>query len=462
MRAHPAGPAHADVLSHRDPAGPPAGAAELLVLDPTIWPLTADRDADGRLRVGGIDVVTLAAEHGTPATLFDEADFRRQCAAYRDAYAGFDVYYAGKAFLCRAVARWVAEAGIGIDVCTGGELAVALSAGTAPERIGFHGNAKSSDELEYSVKAGVGRVIVDSFTEIERLARIATALGVTQRVLVRVTVGVEAHTHEFIATAHEDQKFGFSLATGAAVEAVRQVRAAGSLDLVGLHSHIGSQIFDTSGFEVSARRMVRLLAELTAAGGPIAELNLGGGLGIPYVPGDDPADPVQFAGDLRRIVQAECDAVGLPVPRLAVEPGRALAGRAGVTLYEVNTVKDVDGIRTYVSVDGGMSDNIRAALYDAEYTCVLASRASTAAPIRCRVVGRHCESGDIVVRDVWLPADIGPGDLLAVAGTGAYCRSLASNYNHTPRPPVVAVAAGTARPIVRRETIEDLMRTDVG
>ncbi|HEY0359922.1 MAG TPA: diaminopimelate decarboxylase, partial [Mycobacteriales bacterium] len=323
------------------------------------------------------------------------------------------------------------------------------------------GNNKSTVELRRAVECGVGRVVLDSFAEIVRLADIAAEAGVRQKVLVRTTVGVEAHTHEFIATAHEDQKFGFSLGSGDAAEAVRRVLALPSLELVGLHSHIGSQIFDTAGFEVAARRVVGLLAGLRDEhGSDLPELDLGGGLGIAYTAGDDPADLHEFAASLRTIVAYECGRQGLPVPRLSVEPGRALVGPAGITLYEVGTVKDVDGIRTYVSVDGGMSDNIRTALYDAEYTCVLASRVSDAPPMLARVVGKHCESGDIVVKDVWLPSDTAPGDLLAVAATGAYCRSMASNYNHVLRPPVVAVADGSQRVLVRRETEDDLLRLD--
>jgi diaminopimelate decarboxylase len=277
-----------------------------------------------------------------------------------------------------------------------------------------------------------------------------------------VTVGVEAHTHEFIATAHEDQKFGFSLASGAALEAARRILMLPSLELVGLHSHIGSQIFDTAGFEVAAHRVVGLLATIRdTLDVTLPELDLGGGLGIAYTTRDDPADLHVVAKQLRAIVDRECAAYGLPVPRLAVEPGRAIAGPGTVTLYEVGTLKDVDGIRTYVSVDGGMSDNIRTALYDADYTVVLASRSSDAPPMLARVVGKHCEAGDIVVRDAWLPSDLAPGDLLAVAATGAYCRSMASNYNAVPRPPVVAVADGVSRVLVRRETLDDLLALDL-
>jgi len=305
--------------------------------------------------------------------------------------------------------------------------------------------------------------VLDSYEEIARLAFYAEQAGARPRVLVRVTTGVEAHTHEFMATAHDDQKFGFSLASGAADEAVRRVLALHQLEFAGLHSHIGSQIFDTAGFEVAAHRVVELAARIQAEHGVVvSELDLGGGFGIAYTPEDDPPEVKSLAAGLRAIVTAQCAAFGLPVPRLTIEPGRGIVGPSTVTLYEVGTIKDVDGIRTYVSVDGGMSDNIRTALYDASYTCVLASRSSAAPPMLSRVVGRHCESGDIVVRHCYLPADLAPGDLLAVAATGAYCWSLASNYNHLPRPGVVAVGDGSAREIVRRETVDDLLRLDVG
>jgi diaminopimelate decarboxylase len=458
MRVHPAGPAHADVFPSSSPAGPPE---DLNYLHPLVWPATARRQ-DGVLQLGGIDVRELATEHGTPAMLLDEGEVRARARIFRAAFAGADVFYAGKAFLCTGFARWIEEEGLGLDICTGGELAVALQAKFPADRLAMHGNNKSVSELRRAVEAGVGRIVVDSFAEITRLGEIAAAAGVRQRVLIRVTVGVEAHTHEFIATAHEDQKFGFSLGSGDAAEAVGRVLAADSLELAGLHSHIGSQIFDTAGFEVAAKRVVGLLAQIrTDHGVELPELDLGGGLGIAYTAEDDPAELHLFAADLRTIVAYECGRQQLPVPRLAVEPGRALVGSAGVTLYEVGTVKNVDGIRTYVSVDGGMSDNIRTALYDATYTCVLASRASDAPPMLARVVGRHCESGDVVVKDAWLPADVAPGDLLAVAATGAYCRSMASNYNHVPRPPVVAVSGGASRLLVRRETEDDLLRLDV-
>jgi diaminopimelate decarboxylase len=431
-------------------------------LEPAVWPVTAERGPDGALRLGGVDVRDLAAAHGTPAYVLDEADFRGRCSAWRDAFAGSDVYYAGKAFLCTAVARWVAEEGLSLDVCTGGELAVALRAGFPVERLLFHGNNKSVAELERAVAVGVGRVVVDSFEEVGRLAAVATAAGVRQRVYVRVTPGVEAHTHEYVQTGQEDQKFGFSLASGAAAEAVRRVLAETSLELVGLHCHIGSHIFDVRGFKLAAHRMVGLLAEVRDEHGrELPELDLGGGQGIAYTSADDPMDVKEYADGLRAIVEAECAAAGLAVPRLAVEPGRAISGPTTVTVYEVGTVKDLPGLRTYVSVDGGMSDNIRTALYDARYTAVLASRVSDADPRNVTLCGKHCESGDIVVHDVPLPGDLAPGDLVAVPASGAYHRSMASNYNHVPRPPVVAVRDGAARVLVRRETEDDLLSLDV-
>jgi diaminopimelate decarboxylase len=459
--AHPAGPRHADVLPEGHYSAPPA---DLNTLDPRIWARTVDRNEHGAATVGGIDVRSLAEEFGTPAYILDEDDFRARCRAWHAAFGGeADVFYAGKAFLSRAVVRWLEEEGLNLDVCSGGELAVALSGGMPAERIAFHGNNKSTAELERAVKAGVGRIVVDSFPEIVRLADVAARHGIRQKVQIRVTVGVEAHTHEFIATAHEDQKFGIALGGGLAAEAVRRVLALKSLELIGIHSHIGSQIFDMAGFDVAARRVVGLLRQIRDEHGiELPEIDLGGGLGIAYTSQDDPQQPHEIAKALSEIVSRECENAGLALPRLSVEPGRAIVGPTAFTLYEVGTIKPLDGLRTYVSVDGGMSDNIRTALYDAEYSIALVSRASDAEPMLSRVVGKHCESGDIVVRDAFLPADLAPGDLIAVPATGAYCRSMASNYNHALRPPVVAVMDGQARVLVRRETEEDLLRLDVG
>ncbi|MEP7035416.1 MAG: diaminopimelate decarboxylase, partial [Actinomycetota bacterium] len=415
-----------------------------------------------------------ASEFGTPAYVIDEDDFRSRAREFKQAFGdafqdlcdGADVYYAGKAFLCTSVARWIREEGLNLDVCSGGELAVAIRAGFPADRIGFHGNNKSVAEIEAALRHGVGRTIVDSFEEIDRVAAAADRLGVVAPVMVRVTVGVEAHTHEYIATAHEDQKFGFSLAGGQAAEAVRRILGHSPyLSLLGLHSHIGSQIYDTSGFEVAARRILGLHLDVAREHGiQLPELDLGGGFGIAYTTQHDPLSPRELAEEMAQIVDRECRAEGVPVPKISIEPGRAIAGPSTFTLYEVGTVKEVmldgDALRTYVAVDGGMSDNIRPALYDADYSCTIASRSSKARPTLARVVGKHCESGDIVVKDEFLPSDVMAGDLLAVPGTGAYCRSLSSQYNHLPRPPVVAVRDGAARAIVRRETIEDLLALD--
>jgi diaminopimelate decarboxylase len=464
MHVHEAGALHADVREMG--TAPLRPASDLNELAGNVWARNVHRNADGVVTVAGVAVTDLARDFGTPSYVVDEDDFRSRCRDWLSAFPGADVYYAGKAFLNIAIARWVAAEGLRLDVCTGGELAVALRAGFDPRHVAMHGNNKSDAELAAAVDAGLGRVVVDSFSEIERLNRIAGERGRRQQVLVRTTVGVEAHTHEFIATAHEDQKFGFSLAGGAALDAARRVLDSTALELVGLHSHIGSQIFDTAGFEVSAHRVVDLLRQIRDERRvELPELDLGGGLGVAYVADDDPAEIAYVATQLRAIVERECAAASLSVPRLSVEPGRAIAGPSTFTLYEVGTIKPVEVgagvVRTYVSVDGGMSDNIRTALYDAAYSCALAGRRSDAGPMLCRVVGKHCESGDIVVRDAFLPADLAPGDLLAVPVTGAYCRSLASNYNHVGRPPVIAVRDGRARVIVRRETVDDLVRLDV-
>ncbi|MFE0577593.1 diaminopimelate decarboxylase [Streptomyces sp. NPDC058874] len=459
--AHPAGPRHADVLPEGHYSPPPA---DLNALDEKVWARTVRRGDDGVVTVGGMEVTRLAEEFGTPAYFLDEDDFRSRCRAWAHAFGkDADVFYAGKAFLSKAVVKWLKEEGLNVDVCSGGELSTALAAGMPADRIAFHGNNKSGEEIRRAVGAGVGRIVLDSFQEIVRVAHIARELGVRQPVQIRVTVGVEAHTHEFIATAHEDQKFGIAVADGSAAEAVRRVLGHDSLELLGIHSHIGSQIFDMAGFEVSAKRVVRLLAAVRDEHGiELPEIDLGGGLGIAYTSGDDPREPHEIAKALTEIVARECESAGLRAPRISVEPGRAIVGPTAFTLYEVGTIKPLEGLRTYVSVDGGMSDNIRTALYDAEYSIALVSRTSDAEPMLVRVVGKHCESGDIVVKDAFLPADLAPGDLLAVPATGAYCRSMASNYNHALRPPVVAVRDGQARVIVRRETEEDLLRLDVG
>jgi diaminopimelate decarboxylase len=471
VNAHPAGPRHAEEIHHAGAPVKPQSPDEILLLAPNVWPRNLVRDEDGVVSIAGIPVTDLAAEYGTPLFVIDEDDFRSRCRDIAAAFGGGDyVHYAAKAFLCSEIARWVNQEGLSLDVATGGELAVALHADFPPERITLHGNNKSVAELTAAVKAGVGHVVVDSLIEIERLDRVAGDAGIVQDVLVRVTPGVEAHTHEFISTAHEDQKFGLSLASGAAMEAVRKVFATDNLRLVGLHCHVGSQIFDVAGFEVAAHRVIGLLRDVVSEFGvektsQMSVIDLGGGLGISYVPQDDPPPMQELADKLLAIVRSESAAVGLPTPKLVVEPGRAIAGPGTVTLYEVGTVKDVaisaTAQRRYVSVDGGMSDNIRPALYDAEYDARLVSRTSDAAATLARIVGKHCETGDIVVRDTWVSDDIAPGDLLAVAATGAYCYSMSSRYNLLCRPAVVAVKDGKSRLVLRRETVDDLLSLEV-
>ena len=471
MNVHPAGPRHAEET--RPAASPlrPQSPEELLRLAPNVWPRNVARNETGATCIAGIPLTDLAQEYGTPLFVIDEDDFRSRCNEIAAAFGGGrNVHYAAKAFLCSEIARWIDDEGLSLDVCTGGELAVAVHADFPPERITFHGNNKSAVELTAAVKAGVGHIVLDSMTEIERLDAIAGEAGIVQDVFVRLTVGVEAHTHEFISTAHEDQKFGLSVASGAAMAAVRRVFAADHLRLIGLHSHIGSQIFDVAGFELAAHRVIGLLHEIVKEFGvdktaQISTVDLGGGLGISYLPSDDPPPISDLAAKLSVIVGNESAAVGLPTPRLVVEPGRAIAGPGTITLYEIGTVKDVDvsttAHRRYISVDGGMSDNIRTALYDAQYDARLVSRVSGAPAVLARIVGKHCESGDIVVRDTWVPGDLQPGDLLGVAATGAYCYSLSSRYNMVGRPAVVAVRAGRARLILRRETIDDLLNLEV-
>ena len=449
----------------------------MIALERAVWPASATLDESGALSIGGVRAVDLAQEFGTPVFVLDEQDFRARARLFRDAFesafaeigSSAEVYYAGKSFLCTAVARWVIEEGLRLDTCTGGELAVAARAGIDGPRLGLHGNNKSDAEIARAVDMRVGRIVLDSLAEVERVADAGAAAGRRVPVMVRVTTGVHAGGHEYISTAHEDQKFGLSIADGSALTALRAVLARPELELLGVHTHIGSQIQDAAAFEVSARKLLALRAQLYAATGTLLpELDLGGGFGIAYTVEDSPVDITELARALADVVEQVSDELELAVPRISIEPGRAIAGPSTVTLYEVGVVKPVtvgEGdvrVRTYVSVDGGMSDNIRPALYGAEYTARLANRSSGKVKVRSRVVGKHCESGDIVIPDIDLPADVAPGDLLAVPATGAYGRSMASNYNLVARPPVVAVKDGVARVIVRRETEDDLLSTDMG
>ncbi len=454
-------------------------------LEPVLWAAGVDRDASGELTVQGIAASALAEQFGTPLLVIDEDDFRARARAFRDGFdaafrelcGGADVYYAGKSFLTVSTARWAAEEGLRVDTASGGELAIALRAGVDPAHIGLHGNNKSDAELRRALEVGVGRIIVDSVDELTHLAALAEAEGRTAPVMLRLTPGVHAHTHDFIATAHEDQKFGLSLAPSVqdadgnaagrspAAVAVETALAAPGVELLGVHCHIGSQIFEADGFGLAAERVLAFLAEVKERHGvELGELDLGGGHGIAYTAVDSPRPAAEIAHALAADVQRAVERLGLACPRISLEPGRAISGPAGLTLYTVGVTKTVDAdapdggtaSRRYVAVDGGMSDNPRPVLYDADYTAVSARRTSEAEPVLSRVVGKHCESGDIVVRDVYLPADLGRGDLLAVPATGAYTHVMSSNYNALPRPAVVAVREGAARVIIRRETEDDL------
>ena len=436
-----------------------------------IFPSTTSFENDA-LHIARCDVRALAKEFGTPLFVMDEADFVARATRWHEVLdesfgkSAGTVYYAAKAFISVEVTKILDHVGLGIDVCTGGELAVAQAANFPGERIELHGNNKSEDEIQAAISYGVRTIVLDSLQEIERVARIANGAKKRQRVMIRLTPGVEAHTHEAIKTAHEDVKFGFSIASGAAREAVLRVRSEASLELVGVHAHIGSQIFVADGFDTSAERLIGFLAQYrNEFGSELPELNLGGGYGIAYIESDNPISAQEMLSRLHSIVERECSQNNLAIPKVSIEPGRAIVGPTMVTLYEVGTTKVVkDGagqVRNYISVDGGMSDNIRPGLYGAEYSILLANRKSSADAIDSRVVGKHCETGDIVINDVKLPSDIRPGDILAVPATGAYGRSMASNYNFLGRPPVVLVSEGTARTIVRRENQADLLALDV-
>ncbi|MEZ0075926.1 diaminopimelate decarboxylase [Planotetraspora sp. GP83] len=425
------------------------------------WSGTTRFTADGGATVGGVPLTEIAARFGTPAYVLDETDVRLRCRAYKAALPGAEITYAAKAFLCRAMASWMRSEGLGLDVCSAGELTVARSAGFPAERIVFHGNAKTPEELRMAVDEGVGRVVVDNIAEINRLAGLVP-LGRRQKVLVRVIPDIEAGAHAAIRTGGEHQKFGLSIAAGGAGDAVARVLAQPRLELAGLHCHLGSQICTAEPYERAARVLVEQLARIRDTYGVVLpELDLGGGHGIAYLESETGLDLGRFAASVTAVVEERCAGLGLPAPRLTVEPGRAISGPAGLTIYRVIAVKR-GAAQTFVAVDGGMSDNPRPSLYGARYSVRMVGRRSSAGMREVTVVGHHCEAGDTIADGVPLPADIRPGDLVAVAATGAYHHSMASTYNLTGRPPVVAVSQGEARLVIRREAPEDLMSRDVG
>ena len=427
-------------------------------------------DISGELSIAGCSAISLVKEYGSPLFVIDEADFFLRANAWKSAlnesFQGGKLYYAAKSFISIEIAKWLIELDVNLDVCTGGELAVALAANFPTDRIEFHGNNKSVAEIEMAVSAGVGTIVIDSFIEIERIAQVAKSAGKVQNVYIRLTPGVEAHTHEFISTAHEDVKFGFSIASGAAIAAVEKTLTFDSLNLIGIHCHIGSQIFEVTGFTLAAQRLVATLAEIKEKfGKALPELNVGGGYGIAYTTAENSISPQAVLPALAKVIKEECAKLKLDLPIISIEPGRAIVGPTTTTIYEVGTTKlvtlDDATTRNYISVDGGMSDNIRPALYGAKYSAFLANRESNAKKTSSRVVGKHCETGDILILDINLAEDIAPGDLLAFPATGAYGRSMASNYNHIPRPAVVVVKNGTARSILRRENEADLLALEV-
>lgn len=475
--------------------------------DSGIWSVNTERLRNGELSVAGVPLTRIARKYGTPTFVLDSHDARGRARTWKQemdeafaptrGLAGAAVYYASKAFLSKQFARWMVADGLHLDVASLGELQTALAAGVPAQLCGLHGNNKSRAEIELALREGIGHIVIDSLAELDFVAQIAAQLGVTAPVYLRLTTGVHAGGHEFIATAHEDQKFGLSITAGVAREAIKRAHAAAHLELRGLHSHIGSQIAAVEGFQKAARIVLAQRAWAAEQGIVIGEIDLGGGYAVRYTSADPvPPAPRVFARALAAVVKEHLLATGLPAPLVAIEPGRAIVAPAMLMLYEVGTVKDVatdSGPRRYVAVDGGMSDNIRTALYGAQYTATLANRAPSggqasagasepggvtasahtrseaspamrldAHPVRTRVVGKHCESGDIVVHDVALDASVQRGDLLAVPAVGAYGYAMASNYNMIPRPGVVAVADGLVTELIRRETVADLLARDLG
>ena len=431
---------------------------------------TSENQYGGSLSIAGCSAEKLVKEYGSPIFVLDQDDFFVRTKAWQTAlnesFGTGKLYYAAKSFICVEVAKWLKELKVGLDVCTGGELAVALAADFPASDIEFHGNNKSVAEITTAIKNGVGTIVIDSFDELSRVAKIASDFKKVQKVYLRLTPGVDAHTHEFISTAHEDVKFGFSIASGDAQIAIDKCMAESSLNLAGIHCHIGSQIFEVSGFELAAQRLVSVLAAFRDKySKELAELNIGGGYGIAYTKNESGISPAQVIPAIAQVIKSECAKAKLSVPKVSIEPGRAIVGPTTTTIYVVGTTKSVTlengAKRRYISVDGGMSENIRPALYGATYSVFLANRDSAAKAINSRIVGKHCESGDILISEIDMPEDVKAGDLLAIPATGAYGRSMASNYNHMPRPSVIAVINGTAREILRRETEDDLLNLDV-
>lgn len=429
-----------------------------------VWPLGIERDASGALIVGGASLVDIARDYGTPVYIYDEATLRERMRTTRQAFADVlpssRVVYAGKAFLARALVEMLIEEDLGLDVVSGGELYVGLQSGMPPGRMSLHGNNKSWEELQMAIDAGIGKVVVDNFDEIEMLGELCAGIETPLTVLLRVNPGVDVHTHKKISTGLADSKFGLPISDGQAARGVRALMGTTGVHLAGYHAHIGSQLFEPDASVDAIDEMLLFAAQMRAEHGvALEQLSPGGGFGIAYVDADDPPTIAAWAEALAGAITAGCARHDLPVPIVIVEPGRMLAGRAGVALYEIGARKEIPGVRTYVSVNGGMADNIRPALYGAVYTSCLANRISEGDSERVTIAGKYCESGDILIEDITLPT-LERGDLLAIPAVGAYCLAMASNYNMSLRPAVVMVGDGHVRVIRRRETLDDLMRLD--
>lgn len=429
-----------------------------------------ENEYSGILSIAGCSAEKLVTEFGSPIFVLDQSDFYLRTNAWKSAldqsFGGGQLYYAAKSFICVEVAKWLKDLKVGLDVCTGGELAAALAADFPVSDIEFHGNNKSESEITTAIKFGVGTIVIDSFDELDRVVKIANSFNKVQKVYLRLTPGIDAHTHEFISTAHEDVKFGFSIASGDALRAIDKCMAQSSLNLAGVHCHIGSQIFELESFKAAAERLVGVLTSFRDKySKELPELNIGGGYGIAYTKVESAISPFEVIPAIAQVIKSQCVKSNLAIPKISIEPGRAIVGPTTTTIYLVGTTKSVKlengSERRYISVDGGMSENIRPALYGATYSAFLANRKSDAKTVSSRIVGKHCETGDILISELDLPEDVRAGDLLAIPATGAYGRSMASNYNHMPRPPVIAVINGTAREILRREVEGDLLNLDV-
>jgi diaminopimelate decarboxylase len=429
-----------------------------------VFPDTATINPDGQLEIGGCNLMDLADEYGTSLYVLDEDTLRNRCRSFvrefQQRYSNSQVVYASKAYINPALAKLFQEEGLGLDVVSGGELAIAQSVDFPLEHVYFHGNNKTPDELVQAVESNIGRIVVDSFHELDLLNRIAGDAGKVQEVLVRVSPGVDPHTHVHTTTGILDSKFGFSIQTGHAAEAVRQAIAAEYLDLKGLHFHLGSPIFELEPYGVATEVVLRFAADLREEGLEMEEFSPGGGFAIAYTRDQEPPAVGEYADTIIAALTSNCDALGLPAPRLIIEPGRSIIGPAGVAVYRIGAIKDIPGVRKYVSVDGGMGDNIRPALYQAVYEVVVANKANQDPAETVTIAGKYCESGDILASDIMLPI-VESGDVLAIPAAGAYCPSMASNYNLNPRPPIVLVKDGQSRLIRRRESYQDMMIADV-